>query len=67
MEYPLGEENVSDLDVVSASSSKPRPRGRPRIPKSWTQVLNVDAVDLADIKIKVIATDLLMASSVPDV
>ena len=24
MEYPLGEEEVSDLDALSASSSKPR-------------------------------------------
>ena len=66
MEYPLADDEAAMLSDLEASNSKSNARGRPRIPESWTQVLNVDKVGLEHIKAKVIANDLLLASSVPN-
>ena len=61
---PLSVDEEATESVPSQSTAK---RGRPRIPEKWTQVISLEHHDLDNLKMHVIATDLLLAEGWPGV
>ena len=63
VELPKLESFDGDMNVSLLSQGSKR--GRPAVPDSWTRVSNVDAVDLGNLKLFEIRSDLLMEGFMP--
>ena len=59
---PADDAQEEEQSIESSAKSR---RGRPRIPECWVHAILVDDLALQKMKIKVIATDLLLAETVP--
>ena len=53
-------DQLADLDP-SVESKIVKKRGRPRIPEQWSGVINLEQDDVSKIKIRDLATDLMLA------
>ena len=54
-----------DQDEISYEGSSTKSRGRKRIPERWMGVINIDKDDLSNLKLRDLATELLMAPYLP--
>ena len=54
-------------DEASEEANVPRPRGRHRIPESWSRVISINHDDLTVPRAYELATDLLLIQGVPAV
>ena len=53
-------DRVADLEP-SIESKSVKKRGRPRIAEQWTGVINLEKDDISKLKIRDLATDLMLA------
>ena len=60
---PIDQVELLDLSIESQSVKK---RGRKRIPEQWTGVINLERDDVELIKMRDLATDLMLTQGIPD-